>query len=49
MHIYVIEIILVVCMFDWAWIWVGFPVRLVVILHKTVFIAGGLLSYMSSI
>ena len=31
------------------WIWDDFPVRLAVILYKTIFIADGLLSYMSSI
>ena len=43
-HIYVIEIILVVCMFGRAWIWGGFPVRLTVILYKIVFMADRLLS-----
>jgi hypothetical protein len=47
MHIYAIEIILVVCMFGRAWIWNDFPVRLAEILYKNVFIPDGLLSYMS--
>ena len=41
--------ILDLCMIVRVWIWDGFPVRLAVILYKTIFTADGLLSYMSSI
>ena len=41
--------ILDLCVIVRGWIWDGFPVRLAVILYKTIFMAGGLLSYMSSI
>jgi hypothetical protein len=49
MHTCYIVVAYIPCVFAKDWIWDSFPVRLAVILYKTIFIANRLLSYMLSI